>query len=927
MVDRGAVARAARCALLAASLLAVAMSAAATTITRGPYLQLLTTHSVTVVWNTDTPAVCGLFIGAVGSSATTIPGGTGTTCAIAVDGLVPGGSYVYVPLADDAPLDSEAVFRADDASRPFTLLVLGDSGTGDAAQLAVRDRMLASAADLVLHTGDMIYEDGAADDFDPKFFGPYQELLRRLVVWPCLGNHDVHTLGGGGQPWREAFYTPANNPAGSENYYSFDVGNAHVVVLDSNDSTAPGSAQSIFLEQDLAASVATWKFVAFHHTIYSSSPRHGSDLGIRANLVPIFDRQQVDVVFMGHEHDYERTWPLRADRVVAPGAGTVYVTTGGGGKALYVAGMSSFTAYAESTFHFTQVAVDGETLLLEMIRADGSVGDSMTLVKGSASTTTPTTVSVESSTEPPTSTTSTTITTSSTTSTTSLPPTVFIIMMENHDWSSIKDSPDAPYINQTLLPAYAHAENYRTGGIYPSFPNYIALEAGDEFGLLGLSPLPTDFRIATTDHLTTYLANAGLSWRSYSEMLPGGGTVCPLTEASFYSLDHNAYAYFDDVTGNPPRADDAYCMQHIRPYEEFAPDLQNDTVARYNFIVPDDLDQGEKHTVVGSSLVAQSDAWLASEVPRILASPAYQRDGVLLIVWDEAKTHGVDNPIGCIVVSPLAKPGYSNTIPYSHASTLRTVQEILGVGPLLRKAAVATDLSDLFTTFPAAGAAGITTTTAPPTTSTTAPQTTTTSSSTSTTTVLPALAFNAVADTYVDAKAATKNFGSSKTMSADGSPVRIVYLRFTVTGVGSRLVTQAVLRLTVDSASSAASASGGSVHRISDGSWQERTVTYGTRPAVDGAALATQGRVKAKQAVSFDITPAVHGDGSYDLALETTSTDDVRYRTREAKTGRPQLLLTVMSESTETSSTSTSSSTSTTEATTTSTTETTSTTL
>ena len=273
-------------------------------------------------------------------------------------------------------------------------------------------------------------------------------------------------------------------------------------------------------------------------------------------------------------------------------------------------------------------------------------------------------------------------------------------MMENHDWSSFKNSPDAPYINQTLLPAFAHAENYRTGGIYPSLPNYIALEAGNNFGLLNQSPLPTQFRIATTDHLTTYLANSGIAWKSYSERLPGGGTVCPLTEVTFYSLDHNAWVYFDDVTGNPPRADSAYCIQHIRPYSEFASDLQNDTVGRYNFIIPDDLDQGEKHVTSGSSLVAQTDTWLAAEVPRILASQAYLNGGVLIILWDESAHHGVDNPIGCIVVSPLAKTGYANTIAYSHGSTLRTVQEILGVAPLLGSAATATDLSDLFTSFP-----------------------------------------------------------------------------------------------------------------------------------------------------------------------------------------------------------------------------------
>jgi phosphatidylinositol-3-phosphatase len=303
------------------------------------------------------------------------------------------------------------------------------------------------------------------------------------------------------------------------------------------------------------------------------------------------------------------------------------------------------------------------------------------------------------------STTTTTIKTGSTTSTTQPTAghhikTVFIIMLENHDWSSIKGSSNAPYINDTLLPAFAHAENYRTGGQYPSLPNYITLEAGDDMGLSHLSPQPTDYRINTTDHLTTYLRNKGISWRSYSENLPGNGSMCVLVDGTLYSADHNTFSYFNDVTGNPASASNAYCTAHERPYSEFAGDLQNGTVARYNFIIPNDADQGEKAASPGSSKVQQCDTWLANEVPRIQASSAYQDGGAILIVWDEGATHGVDNPIGLIVVSPLAKRGYSNAIAYSHASTVRTVQEVFGVTPLLRKAATATDLSDLFTIFP-----------------------------------------------------------------------------------------------------------------------------------------------------------------------------------------------------------------------------------
>jgi hypothetical protein len=363
----------------AALLLVVATDALSATLVRGPYLQLATRSSVTVVWNTDVPAVCSVALELPGGSSTAVQGSPGTTCVVTLDGLTPGTRYAYVPRADGAPLTQQTTFSLPEASDAFSFLVVGDSGSGGAGQLRVRDRMLATPASFALHTGDMIYEDGAAKDFDRKYFVPYRTLLRRLVLWPCLGNHDVVTANGA--PWRDAFLTPANNADGDEGYYSFDAGNAHFVMVDTNRSTSPGSRQHAFLIQDLAASTATWKLVAFHHSIYSSG-LHGSNARIRANLAPLFDQHEVDVVLMGHDHHYERALPLRGDVVVAPGMGTTYITTGGGGAELYPVEAEPFTAYAESVFHYVRIRVDGTTLLAQMIRDDGTIGDSVTLVKG-----------------------------------------------------------------------------------------------------------------------------------------------------------------------------------------------------------------------------------------------------------------------------------------------------------------------------------------------------------------------------------------------------------------------------------------------------------------------------------------------------------------------------------------------------------------
>jgi len=275
--------------------------------------------------------------------------------------------------------------------------------------------------------------------------------------------------------------------------------------------------------------------------------------------------------------------------------------------------------------------------------------------------------------------------------------TVFIIVMENHNWSSIINNDSAPYINQTLLPQASYALNYHNPpGIHPSEPNYLWLEAGTNFGVHNDSGVKSNHQ-SSTDHLVTYLNNAGFTWKAYEEGI--SGKVCPLKDVNLYAAKHNPMVYFDDVTDNmDPNA--AYCIAHERPFSELATDLKNNTVAQYNFITPNLCN--DMHDVVGCPSLDQvknGDTWLSEQVPMILASEAYKNGGVLFITWDESDDN--DQPIGMIVLSPLAKGGgYSNSIEYTHSSTLRTIQEIFNVKPFLGDAANATDLSDLFRVFP-----------------------------------------------------------------------------------------------------------------------------------------------------------------------------------------------------------------------------------
>jgi hypothetical protein len=188
----------------------------------------------------------------------------------------------------------------------------------------------------------------------------------------------------------------------------------------------------------------------------------------------------------------------------------------------------------------------------------------------------------------------------------------------------------------------------------------------------------------------------GLSGKAYEEGIRGDS--CPVADVYPYAVRHDPFVYFDDVSGNPPNARNERCIQHVRPYSELSRDLQAGEVSRYNFITPDLCNSGHDKCSPLNDQVRQSDAWLARELPSIMDSQSFKDGAAIFITWDEGAAG--DHPIGMIVVSPLAKPGYAGTLAYSHASTVRTVEELFGITPLLRDAGSARSLSDLFTTYP-----------------------------------------------------------------------------------------------------------------------------------------------------------------------------------------------------------------------------------
>ena len=362
------------------------------TVKSGPQLALVTPTSIVIAWRTGGLTTGRIEYGRDSSNPDMEKRDPAASRehVLELDELEPGTRYSYRLLAGERVLGGVREFSTAPADPEASVVfaVWGDSGVGNAAQFRVADAVLAHEPDLVLLTGDVIYGRGAPGEIDAFYFEPYRDLLDHIPFFPALGNHDV--LVRGGQALLDALYLPRNDADGSEHFYSFDYGGVHFVALDSNQSLSSNSVQLRWFDRDLQRATALWRVVYFHHPLYSSS-FHGSRVALRGDLGAVLDAHEVDLVLAGHDHDYERTFPIRGEALVdtkeepdyEDPPGTIYVVTGGGGNGLYRSGRSFFTAYSESVHHFCLVEVEGATLILTAIRADGRRMDRVSIRKTS----------------------------------------------------------------------------------------------------------------------------------------------------------------------------------------------------------------------------------------------------------------------------------------------------------------------------------------------------------------------------------------------------------------------------------------------------------------------------------------------------------------------------------------------------------------
>jgi hypothetical protein len=342
-------------------------------IARGPMVQRVAAASATVVIETELVAPATLTYGQGHAMDRVLESPPGRRHEFELAGLEPRSLVSYRVEAGDDRTADHRFHTAPGAGEVVRIAVYGDVRGGHAIHRSLVEAIKGEAPDMVIATGDMVLRGTDEGDWQ-RFFGVTEDLLPSIPYYPAIGNHDV---GRSGDQLRRADQLfalppgPAARPTGTF-WYSYDVGDVHLVFLDSNAYERP--EQVTWLEQDLAAArkrKVRSIVVSTHDGPYSRGS-HGGNTIAQRDYVPILARYKIDVILSGHDHDYQR----------GQMSGVDYLVSGGGGASLYPQkcgapgkrkcrtedGMQFFA----KEHHYVMITIDKTSIETCPRRADGS---------------------------------------------------------------------------------------------------------------------------------------------------------------------------------------------------------------------------------------------------------------------------------------------------------------------------------------------------------------------------------------------------------------------------------------------------------------------------------------------------------------------------------------------------------------------------
>jgi hypothetical protein len=411
--------------------------AAAASIIRGPYLQVGTSSNIIVRWRTSTETDT---LVRYGTTLASLNKGV-TNYALEIDheiqltGLLPDTKYFYAIGVSTQLLAGDAGYffvtaPTPGVAKPTRIWAIGDFGTGFAAQHNVRNAYTnftgTRHTDAWLFLGDNAYYTGLDSEYQSYVFNVYSNELRRMTVWPTVGNHETafSSALSDNYDYYRIFTMPTAGeaggvPSGTEHFYSYDYGSIHFVVLDSMTAIfrEANGVMAQWLKADLADTTKDWVIVYFHHPPYTKGS-HNSDIEsdlvqMRANILPILEAGGADLVLSGHSHCYERSFLidgfyggsttaaaanfldhgdgktngtgayLKPAGGLGANRGVVYIVDGssggqGGGGALNHPAMF----YSTLTYGSLVIDIDGLRLDATFLNDSGTVDDTFTMVKG-----------------------------------------------------------------------------------------------------------------------------------------------------------------------------------------------------------------------------------------------------------------------------------------------------------------------------------------------------------------------------------------------------------------------------------------------------------------------------------------------------------------------------------------------------------------
>jgi acid phosphatase len=255
---------------------------------------------------------------------------------------------------------------------------------------------------------------------------------------------------------------------------------------------------------------------------------------------------------------------------------------------------------------------------------------------------------------------------------------VVVVVEENHGYSEVIGNRDMPYLN-SLANQYGVATQYYAN-THPSIGNYFMMTVGqiitNDDGYDGT---------VTADNLVRHLLNAGKTWKSYAESLPYVGYTGG--DTGLYIRHHNPFTYLSDVQQSQVQ------KNNLVPFTYFASDLNNGNLPEISFVIPNRDDDAHDGTL------QQADTWLQNNISPLLNNPAFQQDGILVIVFDEAQTtdsqHGGGH-VAAVVVGPHVIRGGRSSVLHQHQSLLRMMCSSQALPSCPGAAQLSNDMGEMF---------------------------------------------------------------------------------------------------------------------------------------------------------------------------------------------------------------------------------------